>query len=199
MNEGIIKFSYEFVSNRLPSTSTIEKLNEIRQKFWELKLIGMDKNGISYGNISQRLTKSSFLITASQVGFKKTLKAEDYVIIQVADVELNRVWVEGIKQPSSESLTHYAVYKANPLANFVIHFHHKKLWEKLFGIVPTTEFNVNYGTKELAQSIFEMISKSENKNREIVVLGGHRDGFIAYSSKADGLIELVFPYLEYVK
>lgn len=196
MNERIIKFSYEFVSNRIPSTKKIKKLNELRQKFWKFKLIGVDENGISYGNISQRLTKSSFLITASQVGIEETLMAEDYVIIRKADVELNRVWVEGIKPPSSESLTHYAIYKANPLANLVIHFHHKKLWEKLFEIVPTTKINEGYGTKELAQSIFELISKFENKNSGIIVLGGHKGGLIAFSSIAYGLIELVFPYLE---
>lgn len=196
MNDGIIKFSYEFISNRIPQTKKIEQLNKIRQKFWELKLIGVDENGISYGNISQRLTNNAFLITASQVGIEKTLTAEDYVIIRKADVDLNRVWVEGRKLPSSESLTHYVVYKSNPVINFVIHFHHKKLWEKLFEIVTTTKFNLGCGTKELAQSIFEIISKSENQYCGLIVIGGHRDGLIAYSSRANGLIELVFPYLE---
>ncbi|MGQ9818544.1 MAG: class II aldolase/adducin family protein [Candidatus Kapaibacteriales bacterium] len=196
MSEGIIKFSYEFVSKRIPSQKITEELNKIRQKFWEMKLVGVGENGISYGNISQRLSNNSFLITASQVGFKKILVESDYVVIQKADIKLNRVWVKGIKPPSSESLTHYAVYLANPLAFFVIHFHHRNLWKRLAGKAPTTSFNADFGTKELASSIFESIINLEPRERGLVVLGGHKDGLIAYSSNAEGLLELVIKYLE---
>ena len=44
-------------------------------------------------------------------------------------------------QASSASLTHAAIYQANPDINAVIHVHDRDLWENLLDRVPTTARN----------------------------------------------------------
>lgn len=196
MKEEVIKFSYEFINQEVPKIDEIKSLNEIRQVFFERKLIGVGKDGISYGNISQRLSEKSFLITASQTGFKKILEPKDYVIIHNFDISRNKVLVSGINLPSSESLTHAAVYLANPLSMFVVHFHHKLLWTKFLSIFPKTVPGAGYGSLELAQSLYEIVLSEKGKNNSIIILGGHQDGIIAYANQKEELINSVISLLE---
>lgn len=191
MTEGIIKFSFEFSSRIVPNLKEVDKLNFIRKRLIELGLIGVGRDKISFGNVSHRLGGNSFLITASQTGNKKILQPSDFVIVRNFDINKNQVYVDGIHPPSSESLTHAAVYCAKPFVKIVAHFHHKELWKKLYGIALTTNPEAEYGTIELAKSLFQLLNCRKDKINNIVVLGGHKNGIIVFSENVKELLTLI--------
>src|SRR5690606_16942748 len=85
--------------------------------------------------------------------------------------------------PSSESLTHYAIYEACPQLGFIFHVHHKKLWEHMIKEkMECTEDNINYGTLEMAMAAKKCIGK---KTQGIFVMKGHEDGIISYGKTSE--------------
>ena len=92
----------------------------------------MDSNGIGFGNLSIRdgATKN-FYITGSATGGKPELTPADCARVVAYDFEKNWVRYEGPSIPSSESLTHAAVYKSDPKTAAVIHCHDSSLWAAL--------------------------------------------------------------------
>ncbi len=68
------------------------------------------------GNISARLDKDTFIISASGTHLEQ-LEDDDIVICRVSDED----YYEGSKRPSSETPLHRAIYRARPEAGCVIH------------------------------------------------------------------------------
>ncbi|MDD4565167.1 MAG: class II aldolase/adducin family protein [Eubacteriales bacterium] len=71
----------------------------------------------TWGNVSCRINKNSFVITPSGREYK-TLAADDLVEVKISDLSY-----EGSIIPSSEMGIHRAVYQLRPNSNFVIHTH----------------------------------------------------------------------------
>lgn len=74
----------------------------------------------SSGNVSRRIRTPDgdlIAITASRVAYHR-MKVDDIVVV---DLEVEPIWGSGV--PSSESLTHLAVYAARPDVGAVIHTH----------------------------------------------------------------------------
>ena len=86
----------------------------------------------------------------------------------------------GRVQASSESLSHAAVYVNDPTARAVIHVHHLKRWEALRDRVPTTDHAAEAGTPQMAWAIEELFRKSGVKEGGFFVMGGHREGLMAF-------------------
>lgn len=184
MNEtGSVKFKCEQLPAEIPRFTGFDQLNEYRRKLVDLGLIGIDANGISFGNISVRGEKpSEFYVTGSGTGDLATLSPTDCAKVVAYDVAKNWLKCEGGRVASSESLTHGAVYESNPTANAVIHCHNLKLWSALLDKAPTTPKRAAYGTPEMAQAVRQLFDTTNVKTKKIFVMAGHEGGLVAFGN-----------------
>ena len=176
-----IKFSCECVSGEIASFSELAKLNTYRRKLLDLRLIGVDSKGIGFGNLSVRdgATKN-FYITGSATGGIHELILANCAKVVACDFERNQVRYEGSAMPSSESLTHAAIYESDPTAGAVVHCHNSKLWAALLNQAPTTSKAAEYGTPEMAYEIMQLFTHSDAQSRKIVVMAGHEGGILTF-------------------
>lgn len=196
MNEGYIKFQFRKIPGTEPALDDVLDLIELRTKLYELGLLGAYEN-VSYGNVSKRVSKTSFIITASNTGKTKSIGTKDLVTIVSVDIENNLVNYIGEYPPSSETLTHYAIYETFQFALFVVHFHHKQLWGKLSFKLPTTPIECEYGTIQLAKAIARQASFFlDHKDAGVIVLGGHPDGLIAFGKSVDIVLKTIDKLLQ---
>lgn len=191
MNEGYIKFNYEWIKSNLDFDIT--HINKWRIRLYNLKLIWAYDNNIGYGNISVRLN-NGFIITGSATGKISLLNKEHYTSVVEYDFEKNYLKCEGPIKASSESLSHAAVYENNPKINAVIHVHNIKLWTSLINKVPTTSKKAEYGTPELAYEIMK-IKVKEN----IIIMAGHKEGIITFGNDLDEAGNILLKYYKNIK
>jgi ribulose-5-phosphate 4-epimerase/fuculose-1-phosphate aldolase len=147
-------------------------------------LIGVYPDGIGYGNISVR-AGSCFVISGSGTGAHPEARREHFTRVVDYDFRANALSCRGPVPASSESLTHAAVYEANPTAAAVIHVHHRELWQALLHNIPTTAMNVAYGTPEMAYEVLRLFRDTRVADGRVFVLGGHRDGIVAFGESLE--------------
>lgn len=183
-DEGVIKFKLTLKRAPAPEMNQVIALEKWRALFFKLALVGeypIDK--IGYGNLSSRLSKKTFIITGSQTGHLAHLQAHHYTKVIDCDLKRGSVTAEGLIPPSSESLTHYGIYEANPAIQYVFHVHHQKLWQLLKdGPYDSISDNIPYGTQEMAEAASTLLG---NKSSGIFVMKGHEDGIISYGTTAE--------------
>jgi ribulose-5-phosphate 4-epimerase/fuculose-1-phosphate aldolase len=174
MQEGRIKFNISFVSDKVPSDARVDELKEWCEKF--------QKNGLTpefegnyTGNLSFRLGEG-LVITASGLENKQNLGNDCFVYVKNYDEKTNTVYVEGKKNPSSESVMHYLIYRARETVNAVFHGHNKAIVinAKKLGL-PVTGREFASGTSDLAKETLKGLG--DNK---FVVLRNH--GFVSVGS-----------------
>jgi len=176
-----IKFSCERVAAEITSFGGVAELSAYRRKLLDLGLIGVDPNGIGFGNVSVRDgSTDNFYITGSATGGMHELTLADCAKVVACDFERNRIRYEGSALPSSESLTHAAIYESDATAGAVIHCHDSKLWEAVLNKAPTTSKTAEYGTPELAYEIMQLFTRTDAQSRKIVVMAGHEAGFLTF-------------------
>jgi L-ribulose-5-phosphate 4-epimerase len=175
--EGVIKFHCNWTETPAVDEAVIKKLNDWRDRLYGAGLIGMTDDGIGYGNISRRLDETSFIITGSGTGTLGKLSAAHYVTVTGYDLEQNQVIAKGPLRPSSESLTHAAIYSQAKQVQAVFHVHHPALWNRLLRTAPSTGRAVPYGTPQMAKEVMRLISESSVK---LFAMAGHEDGIIAF-------------------
>lgn len=180
--EGYIKFNFKLNDGNPPSPEKLVKLNEWRQKMYGLGVIGAYPNGVGFGNVSVKDGKY-FIISGTATGRLKELKPEHYVTVTDYSFERNFVECTGKIDPSSESMTHAALYEAGEAA--AIHVHAMKPWEKLMGKVPTTRSDVPYGTPEMAYEMLRLLRETGVRKQHIIVMAGHEEGIIAFGRSLD--------------
>jgi ribulose-5-phosphate 4-epimerase/fuculose-1-phosphate aldolase len=174
-----IKFSCERVKAGLTSFAALADLNAYRLKLVDLHLIGIDSNGIGFGNLSVRDgATDNFYITGSATGGLPKLTLADCAKVVACDFEKNRVRYEGSALPSSESLTHAAIYESDPTAGAVIHCHDSKLWTAALNRVPTASKAAEYGTPEMADEVIQLLTRTDVP--KIVVMAGHEGGILTF-------------------
>lgn len=183
-DEGVIKFKLTLKLAPAPEQAQYIALEKWRALFYKLGLVGeypIDK--IGYGNLSSRTQKKSFIITGSQTGHLAHLQAHHYTKVMECDMKKGSVMAEGLIPPSSESLTHFGIYEANPAIQSVFHVHHRELWDLLKqGNFDFINDDVHYGTQEMANAAAELLT---NKSSGIFVMKGHEDGIISYAPTAE--------------
>ncbi|MGB9475103.1 MAG: class II aldolase/adducin family protein [Candidatus Udaeobacter sp.] len=176
-----IKFSCERVAAELTSFGGLAELNEHRQKLLHLGVIGVDSNGIGFGNLSLKDgATDSFYITGSATGGIDELTLMNCAKVVTSDFERNFVRYEGSAVPSSESLTHAAIYKSDAQVEAVIHCHDSKLWGALLNQAPTTPKRAEYGTPQLAYEIMQLFTHTDAQSRKIIVTTGHEAGIVTF-------------------
>ena len=176
-----IKFSCERVATGITSFGGLAELNVYRRKLLDLRLIGVDPNGIGFGNLSVRDgATDNFYITGSATGGIHELTLADCAKVVACDFESNCVRYEGSALPSSESLTHAAIYESDATAGAVIHCHDSRLWAAVLKKAPTTSEAADYGTAEMANEIMQLFTRTDVHSRKIIVMAGHEAGILTF-------------------
>ena len=199
IQEGVIKFRLEHQTRDLEPRRYGElacKLAAWRQVMSMTRLVGQDPGlyeGAGYGNVSARvgpanaaLGRRGFLITATQTSGKARVDLGDFVVVERYDPRQNRVKSHGRQRPSSESMTHGAIYDQGPQIRCVLHAHSPALWSQARRLrIPTTDPAVAYGSPEMAREVQRLFRESPAAERQILAMGGHEDGILAFGRSAD--------------
>jgi L-ribulose-5-phosphate 4-epimerase len=176
-----VKFSLVRTRAAISPFNGFDELNACRRKLLELGLIGVDSNGIGFGNLSVRDgATDNFYITGSATGGIPELTLANCVKAVAYDFERNWLRFEGSAIPSSESLTHAAIYESDAKAEAVIHCHDSKLWAALLNQAPTSSKTIDYGTPELAYEIMQLFKQTDVGSRRILVMAGHAAGILTF-------------------
>lgn len=192
--EGVIRFSAEHRASPLSSDrvrSLVCALSSWREILAQTGLVGQDParyGGAGYGNVSGRLPpfpgdrgRRAFLITGSQTGGKQHLSPSDYCLVEAYDDRRNWVRSAGPVLPSSESLTHGALYDLSPRIRYVLHGHCPVIWRNAATLaLPTTRESVEYGTPEMAWEMRRLYQTTSLSERRVLAMGGHEDGVVAF-------------------
>jgi len=180
VDEGYTKFRLEHMpASPFDNLEQIQDIIAQRKPLWLAGLIGVLPDGIGYGNISVRLA-ASFFISGSQTGYLRTLLARHIALVFDWDVEANSVFSMGPIHPSSESMTHAALYDCGPAVQAVVHVHSQAMWEACAWKVPTTDPRVRYGTPEMAKEFRTLYEDSAwFRDQGFAVMGGHTDGIVS--------------------
>ncbi len=181
--EGVVKYTCRHVTAPLTIPPEMGDLLAWRKRLRERSLIGADAQGLGYGNLSIRLFASPrFLITGSQSSGLLEVDRRHFAAVRIVDLDRNFLESTGEIPPSSEALTHAALYQVDGAIRAVVHVHAPALWEAHKGRLPTTRDEVAYGTPEMAYEMIRLHKRSAIAKKGCVVMGGHRDGLIAFGS-----------------
>ena len=187
-----VKFTYERARPDIAPFDALAELNACRRKLLELRLIDVDSNGVGFGNLSVRDGVSgNFYITGSATGGLPELTPTDCVRVVVYDFARNWLRYEGAAIPSSESLTHAAIYESDPTISAVIHCHDSVLWQTRLDRVPTTSKAIAYGTPEMVYEIMRLFTVSDVRSREIFVMAGHEGGIVTFGKNLEDAFDVL--------
>lgn len=193
--EGVIKYRLDHHWASPPKAALIRSLNAWRQLLGELGLIGQDParyGGLGFGNLSRRLENPqgndapAFLISGTQTGHLTRLGPEHYAQVRECDTKHNRILADGPIHPSSESLTHGALYAVAPELAYVFHTHCPAIWQHTRALgIELTAPDVPYGTPEMAAEVQRLFATTDVRRRGAFAMGGHEDGVISFGDSAE--------------
>jgi len=198
VSEGVIKFAAEHAHRPLPAHELGGLADELlgwRAVLHQLGLVGRDPTryeGAAYGNLSARLAPFGsepghrpFLVTGTQTGGKPDLGESDLCVVSFYDYHRNFVRSRGAVLPSSESMTHGAVYDLWGSVRFVFHVHAPRVWRAARKLdLPATRDEVAYGTPEMALEVQRLFRTTALRSLGVFVMGGHEDGVVAFGPTA---------------
>ena len=197
--EGVIRFEVEHEARALEERvlgETARVLAAWREVLARLGLIGQDParyEGLGYGNASARIGpfgdvprgRRRFLVTGTQTGHRRQITLSDFCVVECWDLDANRVRSAGPVQPSSESLTHGAVYDVAPAARVVLHGHAPEIWRRARALgLPVTRPEALNGTPAMAREVQRLYRESTLSATGLLVMGGHEDGVLAFGASA---------------
>jgi ribulose-5-phosphate 4-epimerase/fuculose-1-phosphate aldolase len=194
--EGVVKYQLNFASASPGNPADIAELNAWRGLLYRLGLTGRDPlryGGLAYGNVSLRQERTVFLISGTQTGHLPELGTEHYCRVTAFDPAKNYLVAEGPIQPSSEALTHAAVYETEDRVNCVLHVHSPEIWNLAEHLsLPVTRRQVSYGTPAMAEEVQRLLRISGSR---LIAMGGHQDGLIAVGNTVR---EAALPLIEHL-
>jgi L-ribulose-5-phosphate 4-epimerase len=192
--EGVIKYELVFERKPLPDIPNLASLIAWRAVLHRLRLIGQDPAryaGLGFGNVSQRVESPTsnhsdqFVISGSQTGLPERLSKDRLCLVTDSSIRDNRIVAEGLVKPSSEALTHAAVYGCNPAIRFVMHVHSPEIWRSTRRLsLANIGSAIAYGTTEMADAVRDMVLSQESEPSGIFSMLGHEDGIISYADSA---------------
>lgn len=199
MREGVIRFRADHRREVPPVglAPLAEELGGWQRVLRRLGVVGRDPDrygGYAFGNLSACLAGGaapggrSFLVTGSQTmhpGDEDEAGALDrWAVVERWDAAANRVESRGLVEPSSESLTHGALYDLDlPLSvGAVFHAHAPDLWNRARDLgLPITDPAAECGTPELAREIARLGAAGALAGG-LLAMGGHEDGILAFGA-----------------
>ena len=187
-----VKFTYDRAGAEIARFDQLAELNACRRKLLEQRLMGVDSNGVGFGNLSVRDGWTTrFYITGSATSDLPELTPTDCVRVVAYDFARNWLRYEGAAVPSSESLTHAAIYESDRSTSAVIHCHDSVLWRTLLDRGPTTSKPVAYGTPEMAYEIMRLFKTSDVRSRQIFAMAGHEAGIVTFGKNLEDAFDVL--------
>lgn len=198
-DEGVIKFRAEHRQGPLETRRYGElacTLTAWREILAMTRLVGQEPGrygGFGYGNVSARVGPPSapkrrrgFLISGTQTSGVRCMALSDYCVVEACDPGTNAVESRGETLPSSESMTHGAIYGLGSHIRFVFHTHSPTIWRRARELrIPTTDAGVAYGTPEMAREVERLYRESPLADQRILAMAGHEDGIVAFGHTAE--------------
>ena len=197
--ESVIQFELEHETRPLEERlfgETARVLAAWREILAHLGLIGQDParyEGYGYGNVSARVGpmgdvprgQRRFLVSGTQTAGRRQVALDDFCLVERYDIARNRVKSAGLVPPSSESLTHGAIYDIAPAARVVLHGHAPRLWRNARALgLPVTGVEIQNGTPRMALEVQRLYREATLSGTGILAMGGHEDGVMALGSSA---------------
>lgn len=180
--KSIVKFNVEFFSESFAYDERIEELSEWCFRFNENGLTpSFNGTGRSLGNLSFRIApdRPCFIITGSTLDSKDQLEHYDFVKVLDAASERMLVRAEGKRDPSSESIMHYKIYKSRKDVGAVFHGHDREITAGAELLrVPETSREELPGTVELMRQVMRILG-----NNNFIVMKNH--GFLSLGRDMD--------------
>jgi hypothetical protein len=191
--EGVVRYRARHATGPLPDglAPLVEVLDGWRSRLMAVGLLGQDGvryGGVGWGNVSARLDGQRFLITGTQTGALARTDRRHYAVVERCDegVADGAVVSSGPVAPSSEAMSHAALYAVRPEARFVLHGHSPVLWGRGAALgLPSTPPGVEYGTVAMARAFREVLERQPPGRPGVLVMGGHEDGVVAWGVTAD--------------
>jgi ribulose-5-phosphate 4-epimerase/fuculose-1-phosphate aldolase len=208
-DEGITKFEAEHTVQALDPRrfgALCCKLIAWRELLAKMQLVGQDPSrygGAGYGNVSARIGAPSkgrgdrsLLITGTQTSGLPRVGLRDFCVVERYDYRRNRVRSFGSTEPSSETMTHAALYDISPHIRFAFHAHCPMIWHRARELrVPTTDPTAAYGTPDMALAVQDLYRSSSLGEVHILAMGGHEDGVMVFGHSAEEAGQVLFTYL----
>ena len=183
--EGVIKFNLAYTEGRLAGID-VGHLSAWRSILKELGLLGQTPgryDGYGFGNVSQRCA-GGFVISGTQTGHLDQVTLADYARCDEWDLDANRVAASGSVRPSSESLSHAAIYDVDSGVTCALHAHSPDIWQQARQLgIAVTDPSVPYGTPEMAREVRGLMAGLSRPG--IFAMGGHEDGVFTFGESLD--------------
>ncbi len=209
VDEGVIKFHAEHEPRSLDPHRYGElacRLTAWREVMSKLQLVGQDPSrygGAGYGNVSARVGPPgtprgarAMLISGTQTGGLPRLGLADLCVVDRYDAQRNWVRSHGRRMPSSETMTHGAIYDLSPAIRFVFHAHSPVIWRAARALrIATSDPRVPYGTPEMAAEAARLYSGGALASTQIMAMGGHEDGIIVFGRNAEEAGQVLVTHL----
>lgn len=187
--EGVVKYRLAFTPGPPLPADVLAPLITWQRRLHHLGLVGRDParyGGLAFGNLSRRLDDGGFAISASQTGDTPEPGPAHYARVTSWDCADNRVVASGPAAPSSEALSHAALYDADPAVAFVFHVHAPAIWQRRDALgLPTSAADIPYGTPAMAAALVDLHRHSALRGHGVIAMGGHVDGIITCGRHAD--------------
>lgn len=195
--EGVVKFTLAHEPGPAPDApplaaeyAALPDLLALRNALRAQGLVGVNAEGVGYGNVSLRGVGERFIISGTGTGGVERLGPEGYCLVTACAPAVNRVHSQGPVAASSESMTHWAVYAARPEVRVVAHVHHRGLFDHLLAAgVAATARDIPYGTLEMALAVRDLAMQPGASG--VLVMTGHDEGVLAYGADATTVYNLI--------
>ena len=179
--EGV-KYKSFFIDDKIPDYLRINELRHWCKVFHKNDLAPYYPGG-THGNMSFRIKpdSTSFVITSARSSFAKELPADSFFTVFEVDMDAATLSVSGSKnrEPSSEAMLHYAIYKQRPDVQAILHGHCKTISQHSEIMdIPTTKEYVESGTMKIVESVLEVLGQHsfiEIKNHGFMSMAGSID------------------------
>lgn len=178
--EGVVKYRLDHARAEPFRAPELAELDAWRSVLHRLGLVGQQADrydGYGFGNVSVR-TSRGFFISGTQTGRPERLGDTGYALVLSANVDVNSVESTGPVAPSSEALTHAAVYQLDPQINCVLHAHSPDIW--VLPGLPATPADVPYGTPAMARAVRRCFDAMGRPTFGLFVMAGHEDGAVSF-------------------
>lgn len=157
------KFQTVYEGRNVPKHKAIPLLATWCNAFHEYNLAPPYKGG-SYGNMSFRYisNRAECIITGTNIGLKDNLEDNCFVRVLRCDLNNGIVYVDGLREPSSEAMLHWLIYHARPEVMAIFHGHSAPLLQHGAQLeIPETKVEQPYGSIELVKEVLEIAGLSE--------------------------------------
>lgn len=192
--EGIVRYWMEHAEGPLPpeALAAAAELDGWRRVMRRLGVLGRDParyGGYGFGNASRRVAHPGeepppgcrrFVVSGTQTAHLEELGTGGWALVEWYEPAAMRLASRGPVAPSSEALTHAALYDADPAIGCVLHAHAPEPWRRAGELgLPTTPA-ATAGTAEMAAAVAETWRRLGGPPAGLFVLGGHQDGLVAF-------------------